>query len=68
VALVPETWELALRYEDFTSRSDTYVYKVGINRYLRGPGTKVQANVVRLEHAGADNYQTLLELGFVASF
>ena len=68
VALVPETWELAARYEDFRSRSDTFVYRVGLNRYLQGPKTKLQANVVRFEHDGSNNYMTLLELGLVASF
>jgi hypothetical protein len=68
IELVPETWELAARYEDFRSRSDTFAYRVGINRYLHGPLTKVQANVVRFEHDGSDNYQTLVELGVVASF
>jgi len=68
IALVPETWELAARYEDFRSRSDTFVYRVGLNRYLQGATTKLQANVVRFEHDGSDNYMTLLELGLVASF
>ena len=68
IELVPETWEVAARYEDFRSRSDTFVYRVGINRYLHGPQTKVQANLVRFEHDGSDNYQTLVELGLVASF
>jgi hypothetical protein len=68
MALDPDTWELALRYEDFSSRSDTYVWRLGLNRYLRGPGTKLQANLVRFEHDGADNYQTLVEIGVVASF
>jgi len=68
VELVPETWELAARYEDFRSRSDTIVYRFGLNRYLHGPKTKLQANVVRFEHDGSGNYQTLIELGLVASF
>jgi hypothetical protein len=68
VALVPETWELAARFEDFRSRSDTIAYRFGLNRYLRGPRTKLQANVVRFEHDGSGNHMTLLELGLVASF
>lgn len=68
VVLVPETWELAARYEDFRSRSDTFAYRIGLNRYLHGPRTKLQANVVRFEHDGADQHMTLLELGLVASF
>jgi len=66
--LVPETWELAARYEDFRDRAGARVWRVGLVRYLRGADTKLQLGVARLEHPDSHLDLTSLDLTLVASF
>lgn len=66
--LVPETWEVAARYEDFRDRAGARVWRLGVVRYLRGPGTKLQLGMARLEHPDSHLNLTSLDLTLVASF
>jgi hypothetical protein len=66
--IVPDLWELALRYEDFKERSQADVWRLGVNRYLRGPNVKLQAAVSRLDHSGANLDALAFDLTLVASF
>lgn len=62
--LVPETWELAARYEDFDQRAGGLV-RVGLNRYLRGRSLRWQAGLARFD--GDGHGLDAVQLGFVAS-
>ncbi len=65
--LSPEEWELAARYEDFDLRAGE-VYRIGLNRYLGGLTTRVQANVARFQGQSDDESANAFEIGLTASF
>ncbi len=73
--LVPETYEVALRYDDFDDRSqpldyDRKLWTVGLNRYIRGHELKWQLNYAYFENGGStgDDSGSSLALGLTASF
>ena len=73
--LVPDKYEVALRYDDYDDRDspldyDRKLWTVGLNRYIRGHDLKWQLNYAYLENGGntGDESGSGLALGLTASF
>jgi len=73
--LVPETYEVALRYDDFDDRSqpldyDRKLWTVGLNRYIRGHELKWQLNYQYADFSGSEDGDSgsRIALGLTASF
>jgi len=73
--VVPERYELALRFDDFDDTStpldfDRRSLTVGINRYIQGHEIKWQLNYVKFFNDGANDGpdDSILALGLTASF
>lgn len=64
--IVPEKWEVAVRFEDFGTRAGD-LQQIGLNRYLHDQRSRVQLVVGRFELNSPGDAATRVELGVVVS-
>ncbi|HKX45697.1 MAG TPA: hypothetical protein VJP77_03275, partial [Planctomycetota bacterium] len=62
--LVPDQWELAVRWEELDNDTDDERLTAGLNWYLNGHSAKLQFNWVRLTSSEPTRDGELLQLGF----
>ncbi len=66
--VVPDEWEIAVRYEDFDSATDTTAITAGVNWYHNGHAAKWHLNYITITDDVAANEADIIQLGMTASF
>lgn len=66
-AVMPDTVELAVRYEDFDDTDDTTAITVGANWYLQGHAAKWQANYTTVAADTSANEFDVIQIGLTVS-
>lgn len=66
-AVMPDTVELAVRYEDFDDANDTTAITVGANWYLQGHAAKWQANYITTSSDVSATEFDLIQIGLTVS-
>lgn len=65
--VVPDEWEVAVRYEDFDTTSDTTAITAGVNWYHNGHAAKWHFNYVTIMDDVSANEADVIQVGMTAS-
>lgn len=65
--VVPEEWEVAIRYEDFDTTSDTTAITAGVNWYHNGHAAKWHLNYITVMDDVSSNEADIIQVGMTAS-
>lgn len=63
--VAPDEWEVAVRYEDFDTNTDTTAITAGVNWYHNGHAAKWHLNYIMLDDDNAD--ADIIQVGMTAS-
>lgn len=66
--VVPDEWEVAARYEDFDSATDTTAITVGVNWYHNGHAAKWHLNYITVTDDVSANELDVVQVGVTAAF
>jgi hypothetical protein len=66
--VVPEEWEVAIRYEDLDTDNDTNVITAGVNWYHNGHAAKWHFNYITIADDVSANEADIIQIGMTASF
>ncbi len=65
--VVPDEWEVAVRYEDFDSNTDTTAITAGVNWYHNGHAAKWHLNYITVTDDVSANEADIIQVGMTAS-
>lgn len=65
--VVPDEWEVGVRYEDFDTNSDTTAITAGVNWYHNGHAAKWHFNYITVTDDNSANEADIIQVGMTAS-